>query len=1014
MLKKRLWGSSGARLDPRAAASVTEPDSAEAIQLLKVFEESQIGWFWSTDESGRLTYLSTGIAKLLDKPVEMLIGYRFADIFGRADDDSTGRRSLPFVLAKNNAFEKLIVRHPGLSPYLYWSISGIPQFDRSGRFNGYRGSAIDVTELRQSSEQASRLAKYDLLTGLPNRHRMTKLLTASLLDDDPREASCAVMIINLDRFKQVNDTLGHPAGDQLLKQVADRLVLILGDREKIFRISGDEFKIILQNCGDRGVIGATAKEILSSLSRPYSLAGTRCLIGASIGIAIAPVDGNHPEKLIRSADLALNASKTSGGGRFRFFSSELLQAAEDRRTLEEDLRNALSRGELSVEYQPIVCAKTNVMTGAEALVRWHHPVRGPICPTVFIPIAEETGLIGAIGDWLLRQACCEAATWPGKIRVAVNVSPIQFADQGFPDKVEAALAESQLRPAQLELEITEGIFLGESSETDSMFTALKAIGVRLALDDFGTGYSSLGYLRTAPFDKIKIDQSFVQAATLPGSRDSAIIAAIVALAEALDMETTAEGVEYADQLKLIRDLRVSHVQGWIYSKAISGDELREKVTAGDWVIEPVGPARQRSARRTIYRKIGLVHGTNYHRALVRNLSDSGALIDGPTELQMGALVLVDFGDGQITFARVTRALGPQTGIAFEQPLVDDGNGGLCTSHRVSPYLLRSHGLPSPDEAGEGSNPLSNVIAMDALAERLGLTLPAPPPAATGQSPSGKAEILEDQLQSPTVGELAALYLETLEGDEQGRERMSRDLHNHVLPRFGQSRLNQVSRPDITSWLQAKMEIERQPPGTDERLHSLLSQMWTLAGQLKLPGAEPNPLEGKSWVARRADAHAGLTVAEVQKLLEAARTSHNRQLRFILPLLMLTGARAGELLKAKWEQFDLGSGLWTLSTQDNGTARALRLTRATVDLIAELPRWEDCPYLLPNPTTRKPYRSIHRSWDVVRANSGLPHIELHDLRFCDIGSAIPEDEILALVRQDGLAGDEESNSRPLAA
>ena len=1016
MLKKRLWGSTGASPESRASSGTTDDGSAEAFSLLKVFEESQLGWFWSTDESGRLTYLSSGIARLLDKPVEALIGSRFADIFGRAEDDNTGRRSLPFVLARNNAFEKLIVRQPGLSPYLYWSVSGSPQFDRAGRFTGFRGSAIDVTELRQSSEQASRLAKYDLLTGLPNRHRMTNMLDAWFAGADSRDASCAVMIINLDRFRHVNDTLGHPAGDQLLKQVADRLVVAVGDRERIFRISGDEFKVVLQNISDRGIIGGVAKEIISSLSRPYSLAGSRCTIGAAIGIAIAPADGVSSDELTRSADLALDAAKTNGGGRFRFFSGELLQLAEDKRSLEEDLRNALFKGELSVVYQPVVCAKTNVMTGAEALVRWNHPERGAICPTLFIPIAEESGLIGKIGDWLLREACREAATWPGKIRVAVNVSPIQFVDEGFPDTVRGALAESGLPPGQLELEITEGVFLGEASETDTTFTTLKSIGVRLALDDFGTGYSSLGYLRTAPFDKIKIDQSFVQGATLPGSRDSAIIAAIVALAEALDMETTAEGVEYTDQLQLIRDLRVSHVQGWIYSKAIPGAELLEKVTGGDWVIEPIGPARQRSARRTIYRNIGLVHGTRYERAIIRNLSSSGALIDGVAGLDSGTLVVADFGDGQLTFARVTRSLGRQIGIAFEEPLVDDGNGGLCTSHRVSPYLLQTVGLPSPDElddSAESGTPAGNIIAIEELAERLGLPLPVQRAAEGKNATSGKAEVLEDESKIPTVKTLGGRYLDSVVDDEDEREGVSRDLQYHVLPRFGHLRINQVSGADISSWLAAKMEVERQPRGTDERLHSLLTQMWTLAAQLKLPGAEPHPLQGKSWVARRADADAGLTVPEVQKLLEAAKASHNRQLRFILPLLMLTGARAGELLKAKWAQFDLEGGLWTLPTHDAGPARALRLTKTTVALIDGLPRWQDCPYLLPNPTTRKPYRSIHRSWDVARANSGLPHIELHDLRFCDIGTAIPEDEILALVRQDVVGGDDD-NSRPLAA
>lgn len=319
---------------------------------------------------------------------------------------------------------------------------------------------------------------------------------------------------------------------------------------------------MLPNCEDRGIVAELASEIVTSLSQPYSFQGNRCIIGASIGIAVAPADGRSSTDLIRNADLALYSSKSRGRGCFGFFSTDLLKAAEDKRTLEEDLRDALARGEMSLAYQPIVHARSNQITGVEALIRWTHPTRGPVSPALFIPIAEEAGIVAQLGNWALRQACTDAMTWPGKLRVAVNVSPVQFND-ALPATVTAALAGSGLPPERLELEITEGVFLSDPAAADAMFTTLKQIGVRLALDDFGTGYSSLGYLRTAPFDKIKIDQTFVREATVAGSRNSAIIAAIVALAEALDMETTAEGIEYMDQLDLIRSLKVSHVQGWV-------------------------------------------------------------------------------------------------------------------------------------------------------------------------------------------------------------------------------------------------------------------------------------------------------------------------------------------------------------------------------------------------------------------------------------------------------------------
>ncbi len=415
-------------------------------------------------------------------------------------------------------------------------------------------------------------------------------------------------------------------------------------------------------------------------------------------------------------------------------------------------------------------------------MRWDHPGRGPISPALFIPIAEEAGLIGALGEWALRKACEDAAGWPVKLRVAVNVSPIQFMEESLPTLVMSALDDSGLAPERLELEITEGVFVGESPSTDTMFTTLKEIGVRLALDDFGTGYSSLGYLRTAPFDKIKIDQTFVHAATLPGSRNGAIIAAIVALAEALGMETTAEGIEYMDQLNLIRSLRVSHVQGWVYSKALDCEELSRRLEAGEWVIEPSGPARQRSNRQAMYRKVGVINGHRYRSVIMRNLSESGALIEGISELPLGTLIVVDLGDGQLAFARVTRAAGRQHGIAFEHDLVDDGNNGLCTSHRVSPYVLGTLGLPTPGDPdkdlGEGDNP----APLEALATKLGLTLaPKPDPEADLATLQWAPSLLGPQV--PTFREVSERYLESVRGDEQGRDSAKRDLRNHILPQI---------------------------------------------------------------------------------------------------------------------------------------------------------------------------------------------------------------------------------------
>ena len=959
-------------------------DPTEAWLLLKNFEDSCHGWFWSTDAEGHLTYISDRLARSLGGDFGSLLGAHFAEVFVQADADETGRRGLAFILARQGSFEKVAVRAATGGDGRNWTIAGSPPYDSSSHFTGYRGSAIDVTEQRKSSEQAARLAKYDPLTGLPNRRRMSEMLDQSLSEADGK--SCALILIDLDRFKQVNDTLGHPAGDSLLKTVAERLTRIVGDREKVFRVGGDEFQIVLPNCDDRGIIGDMSADIIASLSQPYSIDGSRCIIGASIGVAVAPVDGSTSAELIRNADLALYASKAGGRGRFRFFSSDLLEAAEDKRALEEDLRDALARGEISLAYQPIVSATTNRMSGVEALLRWTHPERGPISPALFIPIAEEAGLIEQLGEWALRTACRDAALWPAKIRVAVNVSPIQFTRESLPAIVTSALASSGLEPERLELEITEGVFLGESLSTEKMFSTLKEIGVRLALDDFGTGYSSLGYLRTAPFDKIKIDQTFVRAATVPGSRNAAIIAAIVALAEALDMETTAEGIEYMDQLHLIRSLRVSHVQGWVYSKAISCEDLSRRLLAENVILDPSGPARQRHERQAVYRKAGVIHANRYRTVILRNLSETGALIEGIAEIPLDSLIVVDFGDGQLTFARVTRAAGLQHGIAFEQELVDDGNGGLCTSHRVSPYLLRTVGLPTPGDPDAAIDESEIPEALEGLADRLGLTLA--PQSQPGNRP--------DSGGVPTFRDVSELFLESVSGDDQARESARRDLRNHILPRFGRLRVDQVTEADVVAWLSAKSEAEGLPPGTDSRLHGLLSRMWALAVKLELPGAEFNPLDGSLRIDRRGQGDALLTPTEAEKLLEAARQSQNQDLKFILSLLMLTGARPGEVLGAEWGHFDLAAGVWRMEMPGTEKGRELRLGAAATALIAALPRWKDCPYLLPNPNTGKPYRSVARSWEVAMGQAGLPYLELDDLRYCDLGASAWNDRLLHIV------------------
>jgi len=677
----------------------------EHSRLLRNYEEMRLGWFWATNAEGQITYISETIGTALTGDPHGLLGRNLVSLFKPTAGEIERRRTLPFQLIRQTRFELAQARIDIDGEERCWALSGQPQLDRNGNFGGYLGHGADVTVEQQSAVESSRLAMYDSLTGLHNRRHMTNLLETTIKVFRGQRRPCAILLIDLDRFKQVNDTMGHPVGDALLKQVAERLVKIIGDADKIGRIGGDEFQVILQDAHDRGALGDMANAIIESLSHPYSINGSRCIIGASIGIAVNPYDGITSDDIIRNADLALYAAKGSGRGRFRFFSTELLKDAEERRVLEHDLMDALGNGEIAVHYQPVVNAVTNEVSGFEALMRWNHPKRGRISPAVFIPIAEEANLIPQLGEWTLRQACMDAVKWPGNLRVAVNVSPIQFASDSLPQIVLSALAASGLPPERLELEITESVFLGDTSETDKRFAALKSLGVRLALDDFGTGYSSLGYLRTAPFDKIKIDQSFVRGTTEEGARNQAIIAAIVALATALGMETTAEGIESFDQLETMKALKVSHIQGFLYSRAVPADELGGYIQDGRWVIKPSGPAKQRHNRHATFRKVGVIHDNHYYAVVLRNFSASGALIDGIVDVPEGTQFVIDLGEGQLVVATVRRAQSAQQGVEFEQALVDDGNGGLCTRHRVSPLILAAAGL-----ASDPNNPNSNLVA----------------------------------------------------------------------------------------------------------------------------------------------------------------------------------------------------------------------------------------------------------------------------------------------------------------
>jgi diguanylate cyclase (GGDEF)-like protein len=640
--------------------------SSRAEKLIEAFEASGKGWFWETGRDGALSYISNSVANAVNREPQDLLQRPFTDLISMepGENSTASERTLGFYLSSHVGFKDLIVRAK-TKDEVWWSITGAPVHDEIGRFFGFRGFASDLTKMRQSEVELDRLARQDSLTGLANREMLRRALDDALVGAARRKHRCSVFLLDLDRFKAVNDTLGHPAGDTLLRLVSLRLREAIGKLGQVGRLGGDEFQVVLPSMSDQAELGALAQEVIDSLSRPYTINGTVVSIGTSVGIVTSDYDDRTADDLMRDADLALYAAKAAGKGCSRFFAPEMHEVARQRQLMESDLRVALEKGELQLAYQPCVDTVSEDVTGFEALIRWNHPERGPVSPAQFIPLAEELRLIDEIGEWVLRTACAEATKWPSHITVAVNLSPIQFKSPGLPSMVRMVLAQTNLPAHRLELEITEGVFLSNDEHVHEMIRSLKAIGLKLALDDFGTGYSSLSYLQRVPFDKIKIDRSFVSGASDPGSRNAALIRAMVGLASDLKMQTTAEGVETKEELQLVRELGCSLVQGYIFGRPMPPEDAAGLATKGSAAL-PDSHLPSREPRMRIIRAALLHHEGRVLGARLRNISSGGALVECREEFPVGAKIQLDFAAGGLIDAEVRWGKGTQFGCSFPE------------------------------------------------------------------------------------------------------------------------------------------------------------------------------------------------------------------------------------------------------------------------------------------------------------------------------------------------------------
>lgn len=547
------------------AAAKTEIERRENAMtvnmLLNDYEEQSSDLLWTVGPRGNLRDVSERLAQKLLREPDVLEGSPFLELFVKGEE----RDALARHIVERSAFRDLLVKLRIAGEMRYWRLSARPRVD--GRMSGV---ARDVTADRLIEERVAFMAHYDNLTGLANRYLFNERLRSLAGDTRSNGASIALFYLDLDDFKAVNDTRGHLVGDRLLREVGTRLEQEVRSEDLVARLGGDEFAVLIETRAGDGLLIERAHRFLSVIRAPYEIEGHTYRVSTSVGVARCIEGDCDADELMRRADLALYAAKEKGRDHLALFEPELDRRARERREIESDLRDALTRGQMRLHYQSIIDLDTGKTTGIEALLRWYHPQRGIIPPSDFLPVAEETGMIGALGEWAIREALAEASAMPGEFRLAINLSPTQVKNPNLVATVAQAIHQHEFAPERVELEITEHVLLDQSDVSRSTLMRLHDLGVRIALDDFGTGYSSLGYLRSFPFDRIKIDRTFVEN-VVTDMHSKAIISSITRLADALGMQTTAEGIEDREQLELLRKLGVEEAQGFLICKPVAAE-----------------------------------------------------------------------------------------------------------------------------------------------------------------------------------------------------------------------------------------------------------------------------------------------------------------------------------------------------------------------------------------------------------------------------------------------------------
>ncbi|MDH4412223.1 MAG: EAL domain-containing protein [Rhizobium sp.] len=565
-------------LTERVRAKIAADEQRDVINLLlNDFEENAADWLWGVDSDFNLERASVRFYDQLQVPEGMVLGRPITTIMPFSSVGVDGldcRDNFTSSLQSRQSFRDQDICVELGGELAIWSLTAKAIYDEQGNFKGYRGVGRDVTASRESRLRIEHMARHDPLTEVGNRVLLSEDFERAVSRYERFGDPFSVLLLDLDRFKQINDNFGHTGGDELLRTVASILSQLRGEADTLARIGGDEFAILHASGDDPQSAASLASRIIEKFARPLNLRCGSAHVGVSIGIACAPIDGTDPDQLMRNADLALYRAKTDGRNRYRFFDSSLDAAARRRNLIEQELAIAIAEESLSINYQPLVDAQSRRVVCAEALLRWKHPTLGSVSPAEFIPIAEESGQIGAIGSWVLRKACADAIRWPDDIRIAVNLSSRQFLSPGLLPLVETALKQNALPAHRLELEVTESLLMETNIGVEETLASLTKLGLRIALDDFGTGFSSLSYLRRYRFDKLKIDQSFIS--DLETNSDSrAIVESVIRLARDLGMSVAAEGVETKGQFELLRQMGCGEIQGFLAGRPMPIDQFED-------------------------------------------------------------------------------------------------------------------------------------------------------------------------------------------------------------------------------------------------------------------------------------------------------------------------------------------------------------------------------------------------------------------------------------------------------